>query len=76
MNAGVSPQFTSKSTLKYSAKVLDISNSIGYFIGAGFSKNRFNVELRYNLSRNIIPGYLFWDSKYNSLGILVGYKIF
>ena len=76
MNAGLATQFTSKSALKYSGAVLDISNSIGYFIGAGFSKSRYNVELRYNIVRNLIPPYLLWDSNYGSLGVLVGYKIF
>lgn len=76
MNAGLAPQFTSKSTLKYSSAVLEVSNTIGYFIGAGFSKSRYNIELRYNLGRNLIPSYPFWDSNYNSVSVLVGYKIF
>lgn len=76
INAGLAPQLSSKSTLRYSGEVLNISNSISYFIGAGFSKSRYNVELRYNIGRNLTSTYLFWDSNYSSLGILVGYKIF
>jgi hypothetical protein len=76
IDAGVAFSITSKSNLRYSGQVLDISNSTNVFTGVGFKSGRYDIELRYNLSKGILGEYQSWKSNYNSIGILLGYKLF
>ena len=71
---GMNLSITSKSYIKYSGQILDVSNSTNYFTGIGFCKKRYSAELRYNLNRNLLATFLSWETKYSSLGLLVGYK--
>lgn len=73
---GMNLSITSKSYIKYSGQILDVSNSTNYFTGIGFCKKRYSAELRYNLNRNLLATFLSWETKYSSLGLLVGYKVF
>jgi len=75
INAGFTLAISFDSTLQYAGQKLDISNSSNLFTGVGFKNGRFNVELRYNFSRGILPDYQSWQSSYSSFGLLVGYKI-
>ena len=73
---GLNLSITSKSYLKYSGQVFDVSNSTNYFTGIGFSKKRYSAELRYNLNRNLLSSFVSWETKYSSLGLLLGYKFY
>lgn len=54
---------------------LDINSSANAVIGLGFVYNdKFIIEGRLNTARNITRDYAFFNSDYNSIGILLGYK--
>ncbi|MGH2664228.1 tRNA modification GTPase [Flavobacterium sp.] len=47
-----------------------------FAFGAGYSfQNRYSIEFRVNTGREIL-GYQQWSSKYNSVGVLLGYRLF
>lgn len=71
---GMNLAFTSKSSITYSGLELEVSNSTNFHTSIGFSKGHYSAEIRYNLNREVIPTYISWQSKYNSIGILIGYK--
>lgn len=68
--------------------VYDMSPSIGYerrletdtnsnlALGAGFSYDRYSIEIRTNFNRDILQNYEIWEAQYSSIGIILGYKIF
>ena len=82
--------FSSKTTLKHSNYgfsstfpfVLapkfhnsDITNSVNFFIGAGYGFSKFNIEFRYNTSRNLINSFTS-SARYNSFSVILGYQLF
>ncbi len=53
----------------------DITNSVNFFIGSGYGFSKFNIEFRYNTSRNLINSYTS-AAKYSSFSIILGYQLF
>jgi len=53
----------------------DITNSVNFFIGAGYGFSKFNIEFRYNTSRNLINSFTS-SAKYNSFSVILGYQLF
>lgn len=48
-----------------------------YALGFGFKQNdKFSVELRYLTDREILGGYLLWNSNYKQLSMILGYTLF
>jgi len=44
-------------------------------IGVGYQRNKYSVELRYQTPKEILKGYLAWQSHYNTFSLIVGYNI-
>lgn len=56
---------------------LDIESQNNFVIGAGFNfNNRYNLELRYGMSRALLNNYVSWSSDYKSISLIFGYNIF
>lgn len=55
----------------------DIDSSPNVTIGFGYKGlERYSVELRYQMPRELLNGFLLWESDYNTLSVIFGYSIF
>jgi hypothetical protein len=46
-------------------------------LGIGYKfKDKYSMEMRYQLDRTILPDYSAWDAKYNSVSLILGYTLF
>ncbi len=55
----------------------EIPNNSGFSAGLGYSfKDKYNIELRYNLPENPLNDVLLWDSTFTNFSILFGYTLF
>ncbi|MEL1244114.1 outer membrane beta-barrel protein [Flavobacterium sp. DGU11] len=52
------------------------SKSSNVALGAGYSYDRYSIELRYNFKRDIIGNKVYWYSEYSSIGMIITYKLF
>lgn len=53
------------------------SSTPSTFIGTGYTlKNKYRIELRYNLNRNILNDSASWNTNFSNFSIKVGYNIF
>jgi hypothetical protein len=73
-DAGLAFSFKVNNTLQYSGQDFEVSNATNIFMGTGYKYKDFNIELRYNFNRELLPNYFQWKAKYSSVGILLGYK--
>ncbi|WP_199185050.1 outer membrane beta-barrel protein [Aquimarina sp. I32.4] len=56
---------------------IDITSGNNVAFGVGYKyDNKYSVEFKYQTNRTILRNYLFWDSKYNGLSVILGYTIF
>lgn len=56
---------------------LDINSRRNLALGIGYNYNkRIGLEIRYNLNREILGDYVYWNSNYNSISIMLGLSIF
>lgn len=56
---------------------LEILSSNSLSLGLGFKlKNRYSVEFRHFLGRNLISKYLTFDSNYQTTSFIIGYQLF
>lgn len=56
---------------------LEIKPKNYYAIGIGYEfNNSLNIEFRKGFDQNILSQYTFWNSKYNSFSIILGYRLF
>ncbi len=56
---------------------LYISTNICLGIGAGYKYNdKYSIEVRYYLNRDILTDYVNWNSNFKSLNIVLGYTLF
>ncbi|MHA7057299.1 tRNA modification GTPase [Aquimarina sp. M1] len=56
---------------------LDLSSEVNFSYGIGYTyKNTYTIELRNQTIRNVLGSSPSWNSKYNSLSIILGYAIF
>ncbi|QNM86651.1 hypothetical protein H9W90_05905 [Polaribacter pectinis] len=54
---------------------LEIDSSPSVNLGFGYShKNKYSVEVRYYLTRDLSDNYQFWRTKYSSASIILGYS--
>jgi len=62
----------------YITEPMDIgASSTNAVFGAGYNfKNRYSVELRYNLNRNLPLSIEDWSASYGGLSLVLGYRIF
>ena len=76
INYGRVLNLNSKIMLKDSED-LDISTRSYVTFGLGYKyQNKYSLELRYTLNRQILTDYVYWSSQYNSLSVIFGYTIF
>ena len=54
----------------------ETSGGANLALGAGFAYKKLSAEVRYNFDRGIVHNYAYWESKYSSVGIILGYKLF
>jgi len=52
----------------------DISGSNNVTLGLGYCYKKFNISLKYNTERELFKDYVFLSSRYNSAGLVVGYR--
>lgn len=56
---------------------LDINSAPNMTFGIGYKlKEIYSLELRYQMPRELLNGYLLWQSDYNTLSVIFGYSIF
>lgn len=64
-------------TIKYNnAQPLETSKSSNFALGAGYSYSRYSAQLKYSFGRGILGDVINWDASYNSLGLILGYRVF
>lgn len=70
--------FSFNSTINFEpGSDLEVKAVRNYAIGAGYEyKNKFSVEFRANLNRDILNDYLLWEADYKTYSIIFGYAIF
>jgi len=56
---------------------LNIATRNNLAVGLGYKYNdKFSVEARYQTNRELLGGYVYWSSDYNTASIIFGYSIF
>lgn len=59
------------------AQGLEINTVNNLLFGVGYDyQNKFNIELRYGLSREVLNFYKTWSSNYKSASLVFGYTLF
>ena len=56
---------------------LKIKSGGNFGLGAGYQyNNKLNIELRYHTNREVLGGYQYWTSNYQSVNLILGYTLF
>jgi hypothetical protein len=56
---------------------LDYKSRRSLALGVGYKYlDKFSMEVRYNMGREILGDYLYWNSSYKTLSVIFGYSIF
>ena len=56
---------------------LKIKSGGNFGLGAGYQyNNNLNIELRYHTNREVLGGYQYWTSNYQSVNLILGYTLF
>lgn len=56
---------------------LEIKSRRNLALGIGYKyKDRYSLEIRYYTNRNILSDYLYWNSEYRTISIVIGYSLF
>lgn len=56
---------------------LEIGSGFNFAFGGGYRYNdKISLELRFQTKRNILPQYPLWFTKYKTVSVIVGYKLF
>jgi hypothetical protein len=63
------------SFLQYNGAVVDLEKNTGASISGGYSYKKYSAELRYGFNHGITTD-VNWGTQYNSLSIILGYKLF
>ncbi|MCO6148576.1 tRNA modification GTPase [Flavobacterium sp. NRK1] len=61
--------------IQYSGSILDIQSNSTLSLGGGFSYDRYSIGIRHNFNHQII-NYAYWNAKYSTTSIILGYKLF
>jgi hypothetical protein len=66
------------SFLKYQpGSSLDITITDNFAFGIGYTKNnKFSLEFRYETDRDILQSYIDFNSRYQNMSLMVGYRLF
>lgn len=78
LNAAYALDFSLSSGIDFEkARGIEIETRNNIMIGVGYDhKNKFNIELRYGLSREVLNHYIYWSSNYTSTSLIFGYTLF
>lgn len=75
--------FTTNSSLEFLRRDGSLFNSLevqskgNFALGIGYKYlDRYSMEVRYHRDRNIIEDYIYWDSSYKTVSLILGYSIF
>ncbi|WP_205635393.1 hypothetical protein [Flavivirga aquatica] len=70
--------FSSNSTLEYDpGQDLKIKRRNNLAFGLGYKYNdRYSIELRSQINREVLSDYLSWNSNYSTLSVIFGYSLF
>lgn len=70
--------FNSKSNIEFqSEEDLEIKTNGNFAFGIGYNyQNKAGIELRGHTNRNLLSGYLGWQSNYSTLSVILGYNLF
>lgn len=77
LNAAYIIDFKMKSSIKTEYSELEILSGNNFALGVGYKyNNKFISELRIQTSKNLLQGYNYWESNYNTVSIILGYTLF
>jgi hypothetical protein len=77
MDFGIKAKINQKSAVNSIANTLFIRTSFNFGFGLGYKfHDKIHFEMRYQPNREILVDYLFWNSNYSSLSIVLGYTLF
>jgi hypothetical protein len=68
-------QLKSKVGFSYYRPDLQATSGNNFALGTGFSHNRYSIEARYHFQRQILSRYATWNSKYQTISVLFGYRL-
>lgn len=58
-------------------KTLETQTNTNFAFGIGYKLyDKYSLEMRYQTSREILGGYTYWNTDYNTLSIIFGYSFF
>lgn len=55
---------------------LEFEKAAGQSIGIGYSHKKLSLECRYELTREVLNQYIYWQSDYNQVALIFGYQLF
>jgi hypothetical protein len=56
---------------------LEVKSRPNVAMGIGYKfEDKYNIEMRYSRSRNILGDYLLWGADYRTISIIIGYTLF
>jgi hypothetical protein len=55
---------------------LEIDSEFNAGLGIGYKYKNYSLEMRYLTNREILNGYAYWDSDYNTVSVIFGYSVF
>ncbi len=57
--------------------IIDINSRYNIALGIGYCyNNRFSIETKANLNRELLGNYISWSAQYSTFGIVIGYVLF
>lgn len=75
--------FSSNSSIEFKRvdnsiiNTLEVETRNNFALGLGYkTKEKYSVELKYQLSREILGSYSYWSSDYKSVSLIFGYTLF
>lgn len=77
LNLGYLLDYDLDASIDYSVRAdVEIQSVAHFFGGVGFNlQNKYSVELRYGLEREILNDFIFWNGDYQPIGIYFGYNL-
>ncbi|WP_299777950.1 tRNA modification GTPase [uncultured Formosa sp.] len=78
INGSFALDFSFNSEIKYTEyNSLDLKSGSRYVVGIGYKYNNiYSAELRYLTGKDMLSNYRSWESYYNTVSIILGYKLF
>ena len=83
INASYIFDLSSKSSIEFTRNdgsnlnSLDIKTRPNLSFGIGYKQNdKYSLEMRYQIGREVLSDYIYWSSEYKTLSIIFGYSLF